>query len=202
MHIFTAVQSTIRHLAKLSPWKFGCGLVGIGVLANRLIPVFWMPDQLDSKNLFNQQLPHMIFWLFALGWCINFAKSRREKVVTSILLSISLFICINPSEAYWPGEAKSLMLWLLIGGMIVIWQEYLLVPFLIKKTIQLLASSSYYIYLTHIIFLSVFEKVMGINNSLSYVILAILSGIFVWEGMDLLEKWAYKIFRKSTEQNA
>lgn len=192
----------IRALAKLSPWKFGCGLVVIGVLVNRLIPVFWIPYQLDHKNLFNQQLPHKIFWLFALGWCINFAKSREEKIVTSILLSISLLICINPTEAYWPGEAKSLMLWLLIGGMTVIWQEYLLVPFLIKQPIQLLASASYYIYLTHIVFISIFEKVMGINSTLLYVILAILSGIFVWEGMDLLEKWAYKIFRKLTAQNA
>lgn len=193
--LFSAPQ--IRHIANVSPWKFGLGLVGLGVLTNRLIPFLWMPYQLDSKNLFNQQLPHMILWLFALGWCINFAKSRWEKIVTSILLSISLFICLNPVEAYWPGNARSLMVWLLVGGTIVLWQEYMLVPQLIKPPIQLIASSSYYIYLTHIIFLSGFKKIIGINNTLLYVILAILSGVAVWWGVDILEKLGYKFFRKS-----
>jgi hypothetical protein len=104
----------VRNFANRSPWRFGLISLGIGISTRLLYPYIW-----DTSYLYDQ-VPHMLFWLFAFGWCINFAKSRVEKIVTTVI-----GVIIIPS--FW-GLSELRSWWVLIGAMMLLWLPYVPIP--------------------------------------------------------------------------
>jgi hypothetical protein len=129
----------------------------------------------------------MLLWLFILGWCINFAKSRSQKLMVSIILPILALRFMDLDSSTW---------WVLVGGAIAIWQQYVSVPKIVKAPIQTVSAAAYYIYLTHMIWIHVFQNVAGIKDPFITATLAVVGGTICWYA----QEWV-KGFWHSTKKN-
>lgn len=177
---------TIRDFACKSPWRFGLFALGIGVITRLLGPFLW-----DTSYLYDQ-VPHMLFWLFMLGWCIYFAQSQTEKTVVAVILSISIpsFIGLDNFSGWW----------LLIGGMLLLWLPYIALPRLIKAPVQVISVASYHIYLTFMIFIHFATNVAGIRFPPATFLVALLGGLITWSGIQSFQQWVSNRWRYKVRQ--
>jgi acyl-CoA synthetase (AMP-forming)/AMP-acid ligase II len=155
----------VRRWANRSPWGFGLAIAALGVATHLLVPFVW-----DTSHLFNR-VPHMMMWMFALGWGIHFAQSRVEKITTTWVALLLVFLT---REAIPEGY------WVLAGGMIILWQEYIPIPKTLKNPIQIISGAAYYIYLTHMIFIHIIKNTLGLANPLLETVAAIVGGVILW----------------------
>jgi len=169
----------VRSFAGTSPWKFGLIYLVIGVVAHLLGPYIW-----DTSYLYDQ-VPHMLFWLFTLGWCIHFAKSKVEKVITTLIV-----IIITPA---FIGFDVLGSWWVLIGAILLIWLPYVSIPSIIKSPIQMISAASYYIYLTVLIFVHLATRVAGIRYPFVTAIIVLLGGVLTWEAVQSLPQFLQKL---------
>lgn len=164
----------IRNFAKASPWRFGLVSLGIGVAMHILGPLLW-----DSSYTADQ-VPHMLFWLFVLGWCIHFAKSRAEKITTTALslMTVPAFLGFEGLSAWWT----------LIGSALLLWLPYISIPRIIKSPIQMISAASYYIYLTVLIFITLVTKLIGHDYPLITMSVTLLGGVLIWAIVQALQQ--------------
>jgi len=174
---------SVRKFADISPWRYGLIPLGIGIGTHLLGPYIW-----DSSYLSNQ-VPHMLFWLFALGWCIHFAKSRPEKLVTTVMILLlpSTFIGLDGLYGWW----------VLIGGSMLLWLSYVPIPSILKLPIQTISAATYYIYLTVMIFRHLLTEIVGIDHPLVTIPVTLLGGVLIWSAIQGLQQFiSYKRFGK------
>jgi len=170
--------ASVRHLANLSPWKFGLALLAIAIGLRLLVPYVW-----DTNYLYNR-VPHMQIWLVVLGWCIHFAQSRTEKTtMTFILFAMMLFVFNLESSKSW---------WIIGGAMIMLWIPYIPIWKMIKSVIQTLGASAYYLYLTHMIFIHIIVRTLKIDSPLLNVTTALLGGMVTWIVLQNLLQWVFQ----------
>ncbi len=165
----------VRNFAKASPWRFGVVTLGIGAATHIVGPVVW-----DSRYAADQ-VPHMLFWLFALGWCIHFAKSRTEKIGTTalILVTVPTFLGFKDLGGWWA----------LIGSVLLLWLPYVSIPSIIKSPIQMISAASYYIYLTVLIFITIVTKLIGRDYPLITTSVTLLGGVLTWAAVQALQQF-------------
>jgi len=165
----------VRNFAKASPWRFGIVSLGIGVATRILGHWVW------ESSYTADQVPHMLFWLFALGWCIHFAKSRAEKIGTTalILMTVPAFLGFEGLQGWWT----------LIGAVLLLWLPYVSIPSLIKSPIQMISAASYYIYLTVLIFIALVTKLIGHDYPLITMSATLLGGVMTWVAVQSLQQF-------------
>jgi acyl-CoA synthetase (AMP-forming)/AMP-acid ligase II/acyl carrier protein len=168
-----------RQFATKTPWGFGLFTLALGIFSNQLGPYVW-----DANYLYNR-VPHMLIWIFALGWCIHFAQSKLQKAVTTGLLvaTSGTLIGFDDPQSYL----------MLVGGIAIIWVKLVRVPSLLKTPIQLIGASAYYIYLTHMIFIHIITDGLKVENPWVSSIFAIAGGVCVWIGVKESPKWTNKL---------
>jgi acyl-CoA synthetase (AMP-forming)/AMP-acid ligase II len=167
--VFTLVFciKPVRAIANKSPWRFGLILLAVGICMNLLMLSIW-----DTSGL-RHRLPHMLFWIFTLGWCINFSQSRFQKIVVTIAVFVTL-ILLNVSTTL------SQTLWIFMGGSIMIWQQYVSIPKVMKMPIQIVSAAAYWTFLTHIAFIEGFIVLFGPNYPFLYFVASVLLGVIIW----------------------
>ncbi|MDX2230528.1 MAG: AMP-binding protein [Leptolyngbyaceae cyanobacterium bins.349] len=171
----------VRNFAKFSPWLFGLAALSVGICTNRLVPYMW-----DTSHLYNQ-VPHMLFWLFALGWCVHFAKSRTARLVTTIIAAM-----VTPVLMGFGGLQ---LWWVLTGTVLLLWLPYVPVLRFVKTPVQKIAAAAYYIYLTDMIFVH-FANVIGITYPVLTAAIALLGGVFTWMMIQALQQFVFHSFFK------
>jgi surface polysaccharide O-acyltransferase-like enzyme len=85
--------------------------------------------------------PHMIFWLFALGWLAQRAQTTWQRVAVSIVVAVTL-------TGYFPDEPVRGVV-VQVGLLMLLWLPTLPVPQLTAPLLRGLAAASLWIYLTH-----------------------------------------------------
>ena len=157
----------LRYFANSSPWRFGLILLIPAVFTSMISMLLWY-----SNELLYPRVPHVLLWLFALGWCIHFAKARTEKLATTGILVITMslrFMNGITSEEFW----------ILTGGAILIWVPSISLPPILKSIIRTISAATYYIYIIHMSFIYVIVK-LGISYPLTNFIVAMLGSILIW----------------------
>lgn len=174
----------VRQFARLSPWRYGLITFGIGVATHLVGPYVW-----DTSYVYDQ-VPHMLVWLFSLGWCVHFAKSKTEKIITTAIAFIGAasFIGFEGLHSWW----------VFIGSVMLLWLPSVGIPSIIKTPIQMVGAASYYIYLTTMIFVHVISHVLGIENPWITAVLTLLGGVFIWSSIQSIQQFvAYKRVKKA-----
>jgi len=177
----------VRNFAKASPWRFGIVYLGIGVATRILGPWVW------DTSYAADQVPHMLFWLFSLGWCIHFAKSRAEKIATTALILI-----IEPAFLGFEGLQ---IWWTLIGSTLLLWLPYVSIPTIIKLPIQLISAASYYIYLTVLIFITLVTKLIGHDYPFITMSITLFGGVLIWAAVQALQQFLSDRRFKNAKRN-
>jgi acyl-CoA synthetase (AMP-forming)/AMP-acid ligase II len=157
----------LRYFANSSPWRFGLILLIPAVFTSMISTRLWY-----SNELFYPRVPHALFWLFALGWCIHFTKSRTEKLATTGILIITMSLMFM-------NGITSEKFWILIGGAMLIWVPFISIPPIVKSIIQTISAATYYIYVTHISFIYLNER-LGIYHPLTNITVSLLGSLLIW----------------------
>jgi non-ribosomal peptide synthetase component E (peptide arylation enzyme) len=173
---FLFLIKPLRDFANSSPWRFGLMLLIVAILTNMISTYLWY-----SHEFLYPRVPHILFWLFALGWCLHFAESRSEKLATTgiLLVTMSLmFMSGITSEKFW----------ILIGGTMLLWVPFISAPPILKSIIQTISAATYYIYMTHMFFIQLSGK-LGISHSLINTIVGLLGSLLIWFSIQRLREF-------------
>src|SRR6478735_7825233 len=81
-----------------------------------------------------------VLWLVAIGWAAQVAASRRQRLLLSAVVAVTL-----PGFMGDPVREATIA----AGLLLVVWVRTIPVPRLLVPVLALLASASLYIYLTH-----------------------------------------------------
>jgi acyl-CoA synthetase (AMP-forming)/AMP-acid ligase II len=133
MAILLAVP-VVRSIERRHPVLLPAVLLGAGLLLR--------PDVLGSAEAtMRYGRPHLVFWLFALGWLIQVTTGLAGRVLVSGLVLITL-------TGYFPDEpVRGLVVQ--AGLLLLTWLPVLPVPRLLTPALRRLAAASLWIYLTH-----------------------------------------------------
>ncbi|MBE9012786.1 AMP-binding protein, partial [Pseudanabaenaceae cyanobacterium LEGE 13415] len=129
------VVKPVRKFAAISPWEFGITTLMFGVIAKVGISSIWNTTYLYDR------VPHMLFWIFALGWTIQFAKTNQQKVATTTILwaIVPILVALNHTYA----------IWMLVGGTLLLWLPMVSIPQILKSPLQIIGAATFHIYLFH-----------------------------------------------------
>ncbi|MCU0550139.1 MAG: AMP-binding protein [Leptolyngbya sp. Prado105] len=169
----------LRRFARVNPWEFGLLTLVIAIFAKVSLGLVW-----NTGYLFDR-VPHMLFWMFAMGWVIQFAQSRRQRAITTGLVWALVPILASLSHTY---ITYSYVGWMLIGGTLLLWLPTVSVPQVIKSPLQIVGAATYYIYLFHMIFIHVVKNVGHLENPWANTAAGLFGGIAVWAGVQAVQK--------------
>ena len=168
------VVRPIRKFAARAPWEFGLLASAIGIIARIGISSIW-----DTAYLFDR-VPHMLFWIFTLGWTVQFAQSKQQRVITTIILWAIVPVLASLNHTY-AG-------WMLGGGTLLLWLPTVSVPQIVKSPVQILGAATYYIYLFHMIFIHVVRNVAEIPSPWLNTAAGLFGGLLVWAGVQQVQR--------------
>lgn len=163
--LFTLILSItrIRQYATNLPYRFGLILLSAGVALAVLTPHIWNPTDLNPL-----QLPHMKSWLFLFGWCLFYSVKKEQKAIFALLAAILPFIVYGN---------MSIIIFACSITLLYIPKVKLINP--LHKLIYVIASSSLFIYITHIQTRAVLHGIGIDGNTLFNIMAGIAGGVFM-----------------------
>lgn len=162
----------IRRFAKRSPFVFGLLLLGTAVLLRTAAPVIWA----DMPCL--PYVTPMVFYLFALGWCVFSAKTQRQKAISSLLI-----VVLVPMLRF---SVLPIIALTLLGALMVIWVPKIKVPGFLHISISKIAAAIFYIYLLHQVPVHFFTHTLKPGWPMLATIAGVLTGIAAWQCVKIL----------------
>ena len=176
---------SVRRRTQTKPWPTAMGLVAISVLFNAVVSALWNTDSLYNR------VPHKYLWVFALGWLIFFSNTRAQKVISTAVMALLL---LSPISFHQTSASVCVF----FAGMISIWVPRIyVVPFL-KTLILTISASTYYIFLTHGVF--IFNVAPGIlkvaSPGLAFLV-AMVGGVGCWKLVQLATTLKNQFAQKS-----
>jgi hypothetical protein len=154
----------IRHSTARRPRLAGAMLLAGAVVLRVGGPVVWETDHLAHR------VPHMMLWLFALGWCIHFSKSTNDRIIMTLIAAALL-----PGAFGEPTETVVFA----AGIVLLIWVDRVPVVAGLDRVLGALAAASLYIYLTHFQYQTVLEK-FGIDDPVLTTVTGLGGGVAIW----------------------
>lgn len=168
---------TFRHLATNRPKQFASGLLVVSVLAVLLGPLIW-----DTNHLYNR-VPHMLMWLFVLGYVLNKSTRPFEKIgayALAIVLPITVWGWY--ASPFWIANAHY---WIWGGCLVLLLFEKLPLPFLLSTLVYEIGGASMFIYLTHGSVQSIWHRLLPSSSAYVEVAVAIFFGVLFWRLWEL-----------------
>lgn len=167
-----------RHLANSSSWLFGTIILIVSVCISMISMRLWY-----SNELYYPRLPHVLFWLFPLGWCLHFAKSRFEKLVTTGICLIALSIIFM-----FMNSTTVEKFWILLGVVMLLWVPFVPIPRVVRAVIQTIGAATIYIYMTNFVLIfSLTHNMLGIYNPFIEMIVVLLGNVLIMFSIQALK---------------
>jgi acyl carrier protein len=182
----------VRNLGNFCPWRLGLILLCVAIFTRLLVfSYMW-----DTDYLYNR-VPHMMMWLFILGWSIYFTPMQIIKKVITTLLFLVAILTVAGQKFFSTGTWPSIATWILVGGMLILWLPYVSVPRLLKTVVQTISASTYYIYLTHMTFIHIAQNTMEatipfFNTRIVSTIIALIGGVLIWFVLQTIQQWFFE----------
>jgi hypothetical protein len=136
------------------------GMLGVGVALRLLVPLVW-----DTDPLYNR-VPHMLFWLFAVGFCVSVLGRDRRWLLGAIVLLTGTTLSSN----------VTLTLWVTLGGLAIVWVPPVRAPRRLTQAVAWTSAGSLYIYVTRHHFVRVAELLAPEHAGLLGLVLAVVGG--------------------------
>jgi|SRR5688572_24541965 len=150
----------VARLLRGRPFEMASAALGVGVALRLLVPLVWNTDHLYNR------LPHFVFWLFALGWCIATLGQTRRWLVTALILVAA------PTLAQGLGPK----LWVTLGSLGLLWLPPLRMPSLVASALSWVSAASLYIYITQAFFFTIAYRLAPMLFPFSGWAIAIFGG--------------------------
>jgi hypothetical protein len=121
-------------------------------------------------------------YLVRNGWCMHFATDFRKKISLFVLF----LLCLIPFSL----EAHlSRILWLLIGGTMLLWVKSTPFPKRIRSVAVTLGGFSYMIYITHMAFAPILNNIWTLGSLGVASVFALLGPILLCFSFAKARQW-------------
>lgn len=171
-----------RRLAADRPKLFAVGLLIVSLAAVLLGPMIW-----DTNHLYNR-VPHMLMWLFILGYVLHQATRPIEKIgayALAVILPVAVWGWHD--TPFWIGGAHY---WIWGGCLILLLVEKVPLPFPLNKLIYEIGGASMFIYISHASVQNIWHRLLPSSSAYLEVVVAIVAGVLFWRlwelGMSLI----------------
>jgi hypothetical protein len=124
----------------------------------------------DTTSLWDR-LPHLKAWYFVLGWCLVLSKTAPQRW-------LSTGVVVVLSALRWPEISQAL--WILCGGLALLWVPRLPIGGGLARALGVLASASLFIYITHWTVLGITLKLIPRHAELPFIVAALVVGVCSW----------------------
>jgi acyl-coenzyme A synthetase/AMP-(fatty) acid ligase len=121
---------------------------------------------------FYVRTPMFTFFLFVFGWCMYFASTIWHRYLLSTS-SVLLFATV---------QVDSYSVWLILGTITAMWIPSVVVVAPMGRIASVVAASSFYIFIAHMVPIQIFIEVFGFESPIARavaVLLGVLLGIVV-----------------------
>jgi acyl-coenzyme A synthetase/AMP-(fatty) acid ligase len=164
----------LRRILRDRPFGAGLTLLGISFAVSIATPAALRGADLAmlEAGWFFVRTPMFTFYMFVFGWCLFFASEKWQR----FLLTGAALITFSTVQI------GSYSIWLIAGALIAIWAPSIVVIPPVRKIASVIASSSFYIFIAHMIPIYLALFVIGIDNAyakFAVVLIAISLGIIM-----------------------
>lgn len=146
--------------------------------------VFAIATSIFNTSHLGNRLPHLLLWNFILGWslwALLNIRTAKNKIIASSLVFISVYIVYGGS--HYQGNRLEIFLMLALS---FIWLENIHLPNVFVKIINIISSSTLYIFLLHLTFFQVYYLIFP-EYTLNYKVevvtkfaFSVTSCVLVW----------------------
>jgi len=166
-----------RRMAVDRPKHFAVGLLAVSVAAVMLGPVIW-----DTKHLYHR-VPHMLMWLFMLGYVLCQATGQIEKIC-AYSLAVVLPICLWGwyDAPFWVAKAHY---WIWAGCLILLLVEKMPLPLPLNRLVYEIGGASMFIYISHASVQNIWHRLLPSSSAYVEVAVAIFFGVLFWRLWEL-----------------
>lgn len=151
----------VRRWSRAAPFAVALGLVGIGVAARILVPMFLFDDSNAISLTVDAQ-----YYLYALGWAALVARGRGQQL---LVLALALGLTLTDY-----GLASSRPWWLATGIAALFLLPGVRLPRGLAGPLLRMASAGYFIYVAHVVVIHVLRNIVHIGNDPVVAIPAVL----------------------------
>ncbi len=170
----------VRRAMRQRPFECACLAVCGSVLIRYASGAVW-----DTSELYNRVVQQKL-WLFSLGWCLAQAATWPQKAVATALALSALGLEIVMYGALQPLTAAAFAVILAVPRVPV--------PAIAATTITRVAAASLFIYITHLQFRTVTDRLPGpLNADLAAFAIAIAGGVAIHLLWDRLTRFARRL---------
>lgn len=173
----------VRRFSAEKPIAMGFSLLAGAMLLRVATHLLWPHGPPGNRT------PDAVFYLFALGWCLNFVRGNGPKIAISliVLALAALNMGLVGIDQYWTAWRLDVglhrSLWLIAATLATIWIPRVSIPAVLHPVIATVAAASFYIYLTHGIPVHIQLHVFKFESAPLAVITSLLLGILLWRIM-------------------
>ena len=177
-----------RRWGKSRPFEFGMGVLLVSAAIAGLSPLLW-----DVEPLF-YRVPHMLMWLFALGWVLQAAVTPAQKAcVAGLAVLLPLALWAPVWDRFWLQYGA---IWIPAGCWAFLSIDRIRLPAPLHKVVAWIAGASMFIYLMHYTGRSLWHRFGPVQHVLIDALVGILVGIAAWLAWEAAIRLAEKVWRQ------
>jgi acyl-CoA synthetase (AMP-forming)/AMP-acid ligase II len=159
----------ISHVERRKPYHFAVAVLAVTVSVRYLVV------GVTAGPVDRYALP-VVLWTIALGWLIARSTTTRQRVMTSVLVTASMY-------GFFDDLQREVLV--VLGLLLVTWVPYIPVPRVVGRAVAVVASSSLFVYLTH---WQVYPSLEH-DAPLAATLLSFVVGISVWKAHGTISRW-------------
>jgi peptidoglycan/LPS O-acetylase OafA/YrhL len=154
----------------------------------------YLPHYLPGAS---EQLPHLQFWNFCLGWCFYFfsdplSSPLRNRVAMLVILIAVVLLKFDFSTS---------IPFVLIGGAaILLFVKNVSLPAILSKAVTIIAAASFVIFLWHRFFFEVYKRLAHLpshQGGLGMWLFGMIGSLLIWSLWESFERTWPKFARAS-----
>ena len=175
-----------REMAIAHSFRFAFAVLVTCVVISIAGPLFW-----NTEHLYNR-VPHMLMWLFALGWVMASAKSIDQRLLAGVLaLLLPPLIWDHVLDRFWLGHG---VIWIAVGGISLLLVSRVRLLYPLNRIAALVAGASIFIYIAHYTLAGWWHRFGFIQNPWIDVFVGIVGGIIIWRLWEAMARQVLKRF--------
>jgi acyl-CoA synthetase (AMP-forming)/AMP-acid ligase II len=179
---------SVRKFARSGQSRFALGFFSVSLLTAVVAPAIW-----DTAPL-NDHVPHMLLWVFLLGWLLERSNTTRQRLAAGCISFISPLavwgFSAQPDYVYYGT------FWIWIGALILILFDRIPMPVPLNVLAYWIGGGSLFIYITHWYIPPVLRRGFAVDNYVVDITVSIAVGVIAWICWEFLTRLLLQIAQR------